>query len=360
VTDTGIGIPPDKQAKIFEAFTQADGSTTRQFGGTGLGLSISAQLVKMMGGKIWVESEAGRGSTFNFTAKFTTAPAAAPKAPPRHVYLRNVAVLVVDDNSTNQRILVETLTKWGMRVTAADGGDAALAAVELAIKQGAPYPLAILDVQMPLMDGFELAGRIRKFPESRPTKILMLSSTGQMGDAARCKQLGIDGQLHKPVRQANLLSSILSVIDAGEQQETMAQPAASQSRSNAPRRILVAEDNLVNQRLAVRLLERHGHSVAIAGNGREALDALARERFDLVLMDMQMPVMDGLEATAAIRRGELVTGGHTPIVAMTANAMQGDRERCLGAGMDGYLSKPVQEKDVLEAIAAAIGAATPS
>ncbi|MEP6960917.1 MAG: response regulator [Acidobacteriota bacterium] len=351
VTDTGIGIPPEKQKTIFEAFTQADGSTTRHYGGTGLGLTISASLVKMMGGRIWVESEVGHGSAFCFTANFAPAPPVAPKRLLDLDRFQNMAVLVVDDNLTNQIVLSETLAKWGMKSTVTDGGEAALAAIARALAEGAPYPLAILDVQMPAMDGFQLAEIIRRDPRSSGTKLVMLTSIGERGDAARCKQLGIEGYLNKPIRVPDLLEAIRSVLGAGAPD-----PAASpvvvtrHSIREGRRHVLVAEDNAVNQRLAVRLLEKQGFTVVVAANGRLALEAIERESFDLVLMDVQMPEMDGFAATAAIRLKEKTSGGRLQVVAMTAHSMKGDLERCLAAGMDGYVSKPIQVAALTEAI----------
>jgi two-component system sensor histidine kinase/response regulator len=357
VTDTGIGIPLEKQRKIFEAFTQADTSTTRQYGGTGLGLAISMCLVKMMRGNIWVESEEGQGSTFHFTANFAPAPRTEPKPAIRPAALRNLAVLAVDDNIVNQRILVDALTKWGMRPTVAESGNAALAATERAIAAGTPYPLAILDVAMPFMDGFELAARIRENPQSQGMKLIMLTSTGQRGDGVRCKELGIAGYLNKPLRHAELLKAILAVLSepvdpAGvNPQATPAQLVTRHSlRETRYRHILVAEDNVVNQRVALRLLEKQGHRVVIAANGREAVEALDREAFDLILMDVQMPEMNGFEATAAIRKKEQTNGARVQIIAMTAHAMKGDREQCLAAGMDGYISKPIQLDELYAAI----------
>ena len=352
VKDTGIGIPPEKQRLIFEAFAQADASTTRKYGGTGLGLAISSQLVQMMGGRIWVESAVGRGSTFHFTARFGRAagPVARPSAA-RPERLRDLPVLVVDDNATNRRILEEVLGNWGMRPLAVDGGEAALAALGRAAAAGKPFPLVLLDAHMPGMDGFTLAERVRCGPGSARTLMVMLTSAGHPEDVARCRDLGIDVYLMKPVKQSELFSALLAALGQTEPDAPAGpRPTAPAGRRRPPLHVLLAEDNPVNQKLALRLLEKRGHTVVLAGDGKEALAALTRRPFDLVLMDVQMPDMDGFEAAKRIRREEAGTGRHVPILAMTAYAMKGDRERCLAAGMDDYVTKPIQPAELFETI----------
>jgi two-component system sensor histidine kinase/response regulator len=352
VSDTGVGVPKDKHETIFQAFSQADGSTTRQFGGTGLGLTISSTLVGMMGGKIWVESEPGVGTTFHFEVPFDIAPPpAAHLAGPLPVNLR---VLVVDDNAVNRRIFVEQLTRWGMNPVAVAGGRAALDALLVASQTANPFSLVLLDANMPEMDGFGVIEAIAADPDLGGAVIMMLTSSGRHGDAARCRALGVSAYLTKPVRHTELLNQIRRVIETRAQRSEALRPEKPRvsvaDPSMQPVKILLAEDNVVNQRVAVGLLTKRGHLVAVANNGREAVDALAREKFDLVLMDVQMPEMGGLEATTAIRAREWETGGHTRIIAMTAHAMTGDRERCLAAGMDGYLSKPINQALLFEVV----------
>ncbi len=353
VVDTGIGIPAEKQNLIFEAFSQADGSATRKYGGTGLGLTISSQLIQMMGGRIWVESEVGKGSTFHFIAQFGVPGAPQGKrAPEQPETLRGMAVLVVDDNATNRRILEEILRHWQMQPALADGGWTALAALQKATDARRPFPLVLIDAQMPEMDGFTLAEKIKQNPALAGATVMMLTSAGQRGDAARCRELGVAAYLTKPVKRSDLLEAILIALGKPSQ-ETERRPLLTRHSIREARqglRVLLAEDNPVNQTLAVRLLEKRGHSVVVATNGKEALAALERQAFDLALMDVQMPEMDGFRATAAIRESEKATGRHLPIIALTAHAMKGDRERCLAADMDGYISKPIQAKELFETI----------
>jgi signal transduction histidine kinase/DNA-binding response OmpR family regulator len=343
VTDTGIGIAREHQTAIFEAFRQADGSTTRKFGGTGLGLAICSTLVGMMNGRIWVESRPGHGSTFSFTAAFSVA--AAPIVARRSKLPAGLRVLIVDDNEVNRRILLKQVAAWDLTCTAVGGGADALVALDAARREGQPIDLILLDAMMPKMDGFDLAGRIAERPrENRPT-IMMLSSSGRHEDVERCRTLGIAACLTKPIAGADLLEAIqkaLSPALSGRQSASVTVP--QNRRATNIRTILLVEDNAVNQRVAVGLLNRRGHQVTVVSNGKEAVEAVARETFDLVLMDLQMPVMGGLEATAEIRAREAESGGHLWIVAMTAHVMPGDRERCLAAGMDGYLAKPIDPK----------------
>jgi len=353
VSDTGIGIPSDKQQAIFEAFVQADTSSTRRFGGTGLGLAIATQLVGMMGGQIWVESEVGRGSTFHFTVRFGIAGLRSEQfSRAGEAVLQGLPVLVVDDNATNRRLLGETLSHWGMCPTLTAGGEEAFAALKQALDDGRPCPqVVITDAQMPEMDGFTLVERIRNTPELRGAVIMMLTSAGQRGDAARCRQLGVSAYLSKPIGASELLEAVLRALgeqDTAAQAHLITRHSLREERKSL--RILVAEDNPVNRLLAVRLVEKQGHSAVGVVNGRNALEALEKEKFDLVLMDVQMPEMDGFEATAAIREKEQRTRTHVPIVAMTACALVGDRERCLAAGMDGYISKPIKLKELVAAM----------
>ena len=350
VQDTGIGIPLQKQAAIFEAFTQADGSTARRFGGTGLGLSISRQLVQLMGGKIWVESTPGSGSTFHFTARFGIPQSAVSSEPLEKNGLKGMAVLVVDDNRTNRLSLESLLSSWGMKPTLAEDGVKALQIVTKAQQSQKFFPLVLMDAHLPGMDGFELAVQIRKYLSIRGAAILMVTSAGQRGDAARCRDLALAGYLTKPVGQDELLEAILRVTTLKNLAVKPALVTRHSLREERGLRILLAEDNRVNQRLAVKLLEKRGHCVAIAANGLVAVEMVERESFDLVLMDVQMPELDGFEATATIRKREQTTGAHIPIVAMTPHAMQGDRERCLSAGMDAYVSKPINPKELFAVV----------
>jgi PAS domain S-box-containing protein len=357
VTDTGIGVALEKQAGIFEAFAQADGSTTRKYGGTGLGLSIARRLVEMMSGRIWMESAPGKGSTFHFTARFGFGASAGDSAMLDPAALEGLRVLVVDDNLTNRTILGKLLERWGSQPVLTSSAWNAISELERSYTSGHPFRLIILDAMMPEIDGFSLCEWIRETRGLSDAAVLMLSSAGQREDVTRCRKLGI-AYLVKPVDQKELHDAICTLMSgrnpfhSSASSATGAQPARSRSLH-----ILLAEDNEVNQELAVTLLVKQGHSVVIANNGLQAVSALEKERFDLVLMDVQMPEMGGFEATGVIRKREQATGAHVPILAMTAHTMKGDRERCLAAGMDGYISKPINIKELTQAIETVASAA---
>ena len=351
IADTGIGIPVEKQRLIFEAFSQADSSTTRNYGGTGLGLTICSRLVEMMNGSIWVESEPGQGSTFHFTAEFS-AKANMAIAPNRtdQVDLYGLPVLIVDDNETNRLILKEIVTNWHMKPTVVDSGKSALDAMERAYEKGIPFALVLLDCHMPEMDGFMLAEHIRESQNLSHATIMMLTSGGYGSDIDKCRELGIAAYLIKPIKQSDLMDSILRVLNVESAEQEQTEERISATASLRGLRILLAEDNEINQRVALRLLEKQGHEVTIVSNGYEAVEALVQKSFEVVLMDVQMPRMGGIEATAAIREKEKSKANRVPIIAMTAHAMAGDRERCLEAGMDGYVSKPIQPEKLYEEI----------
>jgi PAS domain S-box-containing protein len=356
ISDTGIGIVEEKRGSIFDPFEQADTSTTRRFGGTGLGLAICSRLVAFMGGRIWMDSEVDRGSTFHFTIRCGTA-AEGVDALPKTAAVEGHRVLVVDDNETNCRILREMVSNWRMRPQVASGASEATSLLRDAHRAGDPYALVLTDANMPEIDGFELAEQIRADDNLRSTVIMMLTSSDRPGDIARCERLGIAAYLFKPVKQSELFDAIVVALGVTPADEEQPVPSSLETFRLPPLRILLAEDSLVNQKLAVGLLERHGHSVIVANHGREALAAFDSGKFDLVLMDVQMPEMDGFEATAAIRGREEETGRHIPIVAMTAHAMKGDRQRCLDAGMDAYVAKPIRAQQVFETIASLFDAA---
>ncbi|MGA2811118.1 MAG: response regulator [Candidatus Acidiferrum sp.] len=351
VTDTGIGIPIEKRGAIFEPFSQADASTTRNYGGTGLGLTISTRLVQLMGGKIWIESGVGPGTEFHFTVRFEAAVAPGEAGKRHSASLRGIKVLVVDDNAANRRILEAMLGKWGMNVVAAESAREALRQLSLASAAGEPFGLILSDAHMPEMDGYALAGEIRRRPEYQAAIIMMVTSATQRGEAARCQQLGVSGRLLKPVSQSELRDAITRVLGAKEEAAgtvTGAQETQEQREEHICLHVLVAEDNAVNQLLVARMVQKRGHRVTVVGNGREALEALEKGRYDLVLMDVQMPEMDGLTATRMLRKSEKSLARHQPVVALTANAMKGDEERCLAAGMDGYLTKPISARELQE------------
>jgi PAS domain S-box-containing protein len=378
VRDSGIGIAADKQRLIFEAFSQADGTTARRYGGTGLGLTISSQLVEMMGGRMWVDSEPGRGSTFHFTVRFGVQTGLSARVVPKELsYLRGLPVLVVDDNPINCRVLECTLRSWEMEPTVVNGEESAITSMEQARTAGKPFPLILVDAHMPGSDGFALIERIQRTPTLAGATIVLLTSGEHPGDIERCHALNVSAYLIKPITASDLLDALLKILGMYPPAVTrqppaaeaaapgVALPAGTAQRGEAgakPQipslRILLAEDNVVNQRLARRLLEKRGHSVVVAATGTAVLAALEREPFDLVLMDVQMPEMDGLEATAVIRSREQETGTRLPIIAMTAHAMNGDRQRCLAAGMDEHLSKPIQVERLFELIAALVPASS--
>jgi PAS domain S-box-containing protein len=357
ISDTGIGIPQEKLESVFESFSQADTSTTREFGGTGLGLTICRRLVELMGGRIWVESELGKGSAFHLTVDMERGEDVAAHglaAPAQHGVLKGTSVLVVDDNRTNRRILEGLLTNWGMKPTLASDGESALAALQAARDDGHPFQLILADMHMPKMDGFSLIERVGRENDSKTPAIMMLTSGGHRNDAARCEDLGVAAYLLKPVRRAELREAIERVLGAAtesRQEALITERTLEQGRdASIALNILLAEDNDVNQRLATRLLEKRGHHVTVASNGLQALNALSHAGYDLVLMDVQMPEMDGIEATAELRAREEGTDLHLPVIAMTALVMQGDRERCLAAGMDGYLTKPIRPRALDEVL----------
>ena len=358
VNDSGIGISSEAQKRLFQAFTQADGSTTRKYGGTGLGLSISKQLVDLMGGEIGVKSEPGKGSTFWFTITLEKQPAGATELWPQIENLDDVRVLIVDDNATNRKILSHQLASWGMLHDEAESGNQALLRLKAAAANGKPYELAILDFLMPGMDGFVLAAAIKSDPAIAGVRLVLLTSAGERGDGIRSRDLGIAAYLSKPVRQSHLFDCLIAVMSDPVDEQKTAETNSSfpvtkhtlrEAMKMSTKLILLAEDNLVNQKVAMRQLQKLGYRADVVANGKEAIEALGRIHYDLVFMDCQMPEMDGYEATAEIRRLE-VEPKHTPIVAMTAHAMDGDRAKCLAAGMDDYITKPVKVEELMRVL----------
>lgn len=349
VCDTGIGVPKEKLQTIFEAFSQVDASTTRQYGGTGLGLTISSQLVSLMGGRIWVESEPGKGTTFQFTVRLGIAQQQPPSPAVTLADLVKTSVLVVDDNQTNRRILQEVLSRWGLQPTAVASGADALTELRRAADDGHPYGLVLLDCMMPEMDGFTVFEQMLNDGQFTEAKTIMISSAGGSGDSQRCRDLGIGRYMMKPVVQSELLDCILHLMVLPEKlDKALASEPSEHSQTSL--RILLAEDGIVNQRVATGLLKRMGHQVEIAEDGIEAIQAWREKTFDLILMDWQMPTMDGREATQRIREEEKELGTHIPIIAMTAAAMKGDRETCLASGMDDYIAKPIDPELLAESL----------
>jgi len=345
VRDTGIGIPPDKQEQIFAPFAQADTSSTRTFGGTGLGLSISSQLVEMMGGRIWLESAEDAGSTFHFTVR-QQLPPARPKPQPRDTVPQSL-VLVVDDNQSSRRVLERMLSARGSKTVSVGSGLAAWDQLLHAAQTASPFHFVVIDAHMPELDGFTLAERIQSEPRLAGTQMVLLTSGLSREDAERCRNLGVSW-LSKPVAEKEMLDALTCTRKA----EALPSPKPEPIAPDEPRfHVLVAEDNRVNSMVAIRVLEKRNYTVKLAANGVQALEMIDAEKFDCVLMDVQMPMLDGLEATGEIRRKERGTGRHLPIIAMTAHAMTGDLERCLAAGMDGYLTKPIHAKSLLATIA---------
>jgi two-component system sensor histidine kinase/response regulator len=351
VSDTGIGIPSEKTEEIFDSFKQADGSAKRKYGGTGLGLAISKQLVEMMGGQIWVESELGLGSTFHFTARFElSGEEAIESLRIKDLDLTGVPLLLVDANATNRMVLGEMTSLWGLNPSEAADQSEALSKIQEAYDSGQPYQIILVDSGFSGMEGFEMAKQVKESPAGKDAKVILLTSIGKKGDAAECLRFGISAYLVKPVKQSDLLDAILMVLGHATDETSPLVTRYTIEEARRRLRILVVEDNVVNQKVAMAMLEKRGHSVAVASDGREALSALREDKFDLILMDVQMPEMDGFEATRLIRDKEREHGGHIPVVAMTAHAMKGDRERCLAAGMDDYLSKPIREERLFSVI----------
>ncbi len=351
VADTGVGIPEEKQRLVFEAFRQADASTSRQFGGTGLGLAICSSLVKMMGGRIWLESEQGRGSTFKFTARLGWTEEQQHQTMARKAQrLAGIRALVVDDNATNRQLLVALLDSWQIRVEERDSGPAAMEVLARAVAQDDPFVVVVADVEMPLMDGLEMTWWIRQNPSYDSAIILLLPAQARPEDVARGRELGVGAYVTKPVKQGHLLEALLKSLSGRTMRTTSMLPVVQVPDKKERLRILVAEDTPINQQVVTQMLGRQGHEVTVVENGLEAVEALENQTYDLVLMDLQMPRMGGFEATAIIRQREAETGRRVPIVAATAHAMAGDEERCLEAGMDGYISKPFRMATLLEVV----------
>ncbi len=348
VRDTGIGIPREKQELIFEAFSQADASHSRRYGGTGLGLAITSRLVRLMGGEIWVASEPDQGSEFHVILPL---PAGTPQSLAIPECLKGITTLIVDDNLTQRKILTAMMSQWGMKAESVETAMQGLSAMETAVSGNSPYRLVLIDGNMPEIDGFQLAECIKRNPKLSGATILMLSPGLHSDDITRCKQLGVSAYLIKPIRRLELLKVVVRVLnDKGIFAAPAQEPGPWERERHNRLRILAAEDNRVNQRVLARMLEKEGHRVTLVEDGEAAISTSEDADFDVILMDVQMPVMDGLEATRCIRKRELETGKHVPIIALTAHAMKGDRERCLEAGMDAYVAKPVQKQELLHII----------
>jgi signal transduction histidine kinase/CheY-like chemotaxis protein len=356
VTDTGIGIPADRLDRLFQSFSQIDSSTTRRYGGTGLGLAICRQLVEMMGGSIEVESELDKGSTFTFTVVLEKQTDVQPVVRTAPEQFRRLKVLIVDDNATNRRLLRHQLGSWGCRFEEAESGHSALERLRAALRANQPFSLALVDYQMPSMDGEELARTIKSDPTLARLPLILLTSVTGGGQVARSEAAGFAAYLAKPIKQSQLFDCIATVVATPEPEAPLTKSkfvtahTIEQAREHARLRVLIAEDNLVNQKVAIRTLDKLGFRCEIAANGKEALEALERTRFDVVLMDCQMPEMDGFEATKRIRESEQGKERHIPVIAMTANAMAGDRDACLQAGMDDYIAKPFNPSDLVSVI----------
>ena len=362
VRDTGIGLTPAAAAKLFKPFEQADAATTRKYGGTGLGLAISKQLVELMGGQIRLDSEQGTGSTFSFTTRVKVGTARSTASPDEAAHLlAGKTVMIVDDNETNRRILETMLDHWGLKTISADSGAKALATLDRSINAGQAIALLISDLHMPEMDGFDLIAAVRKHNAFGNLPTVLLTSSASPGDQKRCDELGVAARLLKPAKQSLLLDNIMRIMSGQSRARATAgsaaaTPAAREMPANgAPLRVLLAEDNPVNVKFALKILALAGHTVTHALNGKLAVDLWSTQPFDVVLMDIQMPEMDGLDATRAIRVLEKDRNGRTPIIAMTANAMAGDREMCIDAGMDGYVAKPVKKELLFAEIGRVLG-----
>lgn len=359
VADTGIGIPKDRLKKIFESFTQVDATMARRFGGSGLGLTITAELVRLMDGKLWVKSQLGKGSTFYFTLTLKLGDNATPPATKlEQTELDHLHALIVDDNATNRQILDEMMSHWGMHTTLCNEASTALRELESAARENRPFDLVLLDAMMPVVDGFQLAELIRQRPELQPGTVMMLSSADRPNSTAKCRELGIASYLVKPISASALLEAILSTLDRDRLPGRNRRPpelnrdksSMLKAKSAQPLQVLLVDDHEPNRRLVESILKRRGHAVQSEEDGDAAIRACRDHSFDVVLMDVQMPRRNGFSATRAIRQHEATVGGHVPIIALTAHALKGDREKCLDAGMDAYLSKPIHANELIDLV----------